>query len=207
MPAGPRKVLVAVFVFLYTPIAYWFGFYPMYGIQFDFPSFYYGARSVFNQGTSPYGLEKFHSASVVLGRKVHPYLYPPPSLLAFWPFAWLRVDQAQAVFLVASHLCLLGSLWLLLFKFTPPATPLRRHLTLFSIVVYVLMFDPMLITLALGQINLIVLLFLCPASGAIGCAAGRLWRRGALCALHLEPKPERLCDAPDRAQRVRSLTH
>jgi alpha-1,2-mannosyltransferase len=99
---------------------------------------------------------------------VHPYLYPPPSLLAFWPLAKLSLATGHAAFLVVSHLCYLGSIWLMLTRLTPlPANQGRRDLTLAFCLVYLLCFDPALATLGIGQVNLIVLFFICLALAAL----------------------------------------
>lgn len=163
-----KKFLIATFLFFYVPVAYHLGFNLIYGILLDFPSYYYAAQLAFTSSGSPYGFEKFQAVSAMLGRKVHPFLYPPYSLIAFWPFLPFTIQQAQSAFLVLSHLCFLGSLWLILFKITPVDVPTpRRELVIGATLVYVMVFDPALSTLAIGQINLIVLFFMCLALAAI----------------------------------------
>jgi len=138
------------------------------GILFDFPSFYYAAQIAFSWGGSPYGVYKFHAASAILGRKVHPYLYPPPSLIAFWPLSFFSIEQAQAAFLVVSHLCYLGSIWLIVTRLTPlPENRRAREITVGFCLIYMLVFDPALTTFAQGQVNMIVLFFICLALTAL----------------------------------------
>ena len=163
-----RQLLLGLFLFLYIPIAFHYGWVLLDGVSVDFPSYYHAAHLAFVEGKTPYGFSAFDAASAAMGRKVHPYLYPPPSLLAFWPFAKLSLTHAQAAFLAASHLCFLGSIWLMLAKLTPlPGDHRLRDLTLGAGTVYLLCFDPALATLGLGQVNLIALFFLCLALAAL----------------------------------------
>jgi alpha-1,2-mannosyltransferase len=157
-----RQLLLVVFLFFYLPVVYYWGWILTRTVGFDFPSFYYAAQRAFVFGRSPYGPSAFNVGKAVLGWKVNPYLYPPPSLIAFWPLANLSILDAQTLFLVVSHLCLLGSIWLILTKLAPVPVEWRERDIVFGIsLVYVLCFDAVLRTLALGQVNLIVLLFLC----------------------------------------------
>ena len=163
-----RQLLFVVFLFFYVPIAYYWGWVLTYGVAFDFPSFYHAAQLAFVDGDSPYGPSAFKIASLGLGRKVHPYLYPPPSLIVFWPFANLSILQAQTALLAVSHLCYLSSLWLILAKLTPLALDQRlREIVLGISLIYMLFFDAVLKTFALGQVNLIVLFFVCLALVAL----------------------------------------
>jgi hypothetical protein len=103
-----------------------------------------------------------------MGDKVQPYIYSPPSLLAFWPLTFLSLANARAAFLVVSHLCYLGSIWLMLALMTRlPREERLREITLALSLVYLLCFDPVLATLGVGQINLIALLFICLALAAL----------------------------------------
>jgi Glycosyltransferase family 87 len=163
-----RQLLWGLFIFFYIPIAYYYGWTLLSGISVDFPTYYHAARLAFVEGKTPYGFTTFDAISAEMGRRVHPYLYPPPSLLAFWPLAKLSLASGQAAFLVVSHLCYLGSIWLMLDTLTPlPADQRRREITLGLSLVYLLCFDPALATLAIGQINLIALFFICLALAAL----------------------------------------
>ncbi len=172
-----KLILLGIFLFFYIPICYYWGFLLMNGILYDFPSFYHAARIAFVEGNSPYGMYAFDAIGVAMHRKVNPYLYPPPSLIAFWPLAHLTIEQAQAVFLIVSHLCFLGSLWLILAQLTPlpRGRPLRDIIVGISLV-YILNFDPAVKTLALGQVNFIALFFVCLTMAALrrGSAAWRV---------------------------------
>lgn len=163
---GPstRAFIVALFVFLYVPFAYNFGWKFLTGGRIDYPSYHYAAVAAFAEHRSPYGPAAFQQLSKEIGRKVHPYLYPPPSLLAFWPLSKLTFSQGKAALLVASHLGYLWAIWLILVRLTPlPNERYRRELTLVLSSIYFFCFDPAIVTLALGQINLVVLPFLCLA--------------------------------------------
>jgi Glycosyltransferase family 87 len=112
----------------------------------------------------------------VMGRKVNPYLYPPPSLLAFWPLAKLSLANGFAVFTIISHLCFLGSIWLILARLTPlPRDQGLRGIALCISLVYMLCSDAVSTTFWLGQVNLIVLFFICLSLAALKDGAPN-WR-------------------------------
>jgi alpha-1,2-mannosyltransferase len=163
-----RRLLWGLFLFFYVPVAFYYGWTLLSVISVDFPTYYHAARLAFVEGRTPYGFHTFDAISAEMGRTVHPYLYPPPSLLAFWPLAELSPAAGHAAFLVVSHLCYLGSIWLMLTRLSPlPANQGRRDLTLAFCLVYLLCFDPALATLGIGQVNLIVLFFICLALAAL----------------------------------------
>lgn len=163
-----EHILVGLFLFLYLPLTFHYGWVLLGNLTVDFPSYYYAARLAFVEGKTPYGFAAFDPITAQLGRKVHPYLYPPPSLLAFWPLARLSVLHAQAAFLAVSHFCYLGSIRLLLTKCLPPFPNRRLHdLTLCASLVYLFCFDPAHATLALGQVNLVTLFCICVMLSAL----------------------------------------
>ncbi len=144
------------------PFAYHFGWKFLGGAAVDYPSVHYAANLAFNEEKSPYGSSAFDQATMELGRKVHPYFYPPPSLLAFWPLAKMEFRTGHAALLLASHLAYLSAIWLILARLTPlPNDQLRRVLLLVCSLAYFFSFDPSMVTLGIGQINLIVLAFVC----------------------------------------------
>ena len=163
-----RPLLLGLFLFFYIPVAYWFGWALLPGTGIDFPSYYHAAKFAFVYGISPYGTKAFDWIPGFMGDKVQPYIYPPPSLLAFWPLTFLSLENARAAFLVVSHLCYLGSIWLMLAAMTRlPREERLREITLALSLVYLLCFDPVLATLGVGQINLIALFFICLALAAL----------------------------------------
>ncbi|MFL6529631.1 MAG: glycosyltransferase family 87 protein [Chthoniobacterales bacterium] len=158
---GVRPVLVALVIFLYTPFAYYHGVKLLPGGSVDFPTYHYAAEMVFLEGKSPYPPGAFDTASDQMGTLVVPYLYPPPSLLAFAPLALLSFSPGKTLMILASHVCYLWAIWLLLTRLTPLPTERRlRDLTIILSLVYLFLFDPAIVTLQLGQVNLIVLPFL-----------------------------------------------
>jgi alpha-1,2-mannosyltransferase len=164
----PGRLLIGLFCFLYLPLVWWHGWKLIGSGNVDFPSYYYGAKLAFVEKVTPYGPHAFDAASAQMWMQVNPYLYPPPSLLAFWPLAWMTFPIAKATFLIASHLCYLGSVWLLLRRITPlPKAEHLRDLTLLLGLGYLLLFDPMIVTLNVGQVNLIAVFFICLALAAL----------------------------------------
>jgi len=167
-PLHLRRLLVALILFFYLPVAYHYGVALLPRVTEDFPSYYHAARVTFVEGATPYGFQAFDAASAAMGRKVHPFLYPPPALVALWPFSKLSYGVAQGAFIIASHAALLGSIWLMLVKLTPLPTDVRlRHATIACVVIYLLTFHPSLATLGLGQVNHLAVLFLCLALVAL----------------------------------------
>ncbi|MBA2433232.1 MAG: DUF2029 domain-containing protein [Chthoniobacterales bacterium] len=169
MAARSAKLwLVGLVIFLYGPFAYHHGWNLLPGINVDFPSYHYAAVMAFKEAQTPYGPHAFDAASEQLRQRVHPFLYPPPSLLAFWPLAYLSFVAGKAALIVASHLCYLWAIWVMLRRLVPvPAELHLRDQTLAVLLVYCFLFDPAIVTLALGQVNLVVLPFLFLALAAM----------------------------------------
>lgn len=150
-----KKILLLLFLLIYIP------FFLRYGRNYisidhiDFPSFYSAAKIAFDNHQSPYEYESLHQAGVFKGP---PYMYPPPSLLIFYPLSLMSYQTAKTVMLAISHLCLLFFIYIFFFNILK----LKFHpiFYLFSIV-YVFSFFPIVHTLWLGQVNLLVLVFLC----------------------------------------------
>lgn len=152
----------AVFCFFYIPLIYWSGWGLHAKQVFDYPGYYIAAHDVFVDHTSPYGFDAFDSYAEAFGRWMPPYVYPPPSILAFWPLTLFSFGNGFVVFTLISHLCLLGCLWLMIMRLSPlPQQPLVRTVFICFATAYVLCSDAVRITLDLGQVNLIVLFLLC----------------------------------------------
>jgi len=105
-----------------------------------------------------------------LNQKIFPFLYPPPSLLMFWPLSWFPYGEALTLQLSVNHLCFLLVLYLLWGKIlagylVPPddknLSDSFAPLVLPLWVVYSLQFHPVALTIDHGQINLIALAFIC----------------------------------------------
>ncbi len=162
-----KRMLWALFLLLYVPILYHRGWLLPPDIGIDFPTYLQGARVTFVEGRTPFGLHAFDGIPGFTGGKVQPYVYPPPSLLAFWPLAKLSIANAGAAFLVVSHLSCLGCIWLILFRLTPlPGDPRRRSLVLAVALIYMLSVNALPDTFGNGQVNFIALLFICLALAA-----------------------------------------
>ncbi|MET0645979.1 MAG: glycosyltransferase family 87 protein [Pyrinomonadaceae bacterium] len=153
-----KRALACLFVLLYVPYLYQQGYQRAGQLPGDFPTLYWGAKMVFEDGRSPYVNGAFDEIAQREQRRIFPYLYPPPSLLAFYPFAVVPYDAAKVRLLVLSHLCLLLILYLLFLRiapFDPP--PAWRPFAFALMIVYVLNYYPVVDNFAWGQINLIVL--------------------------------------------------
>lgn len=148
-----------IFGLLYIPFVVQYGWDYMSLIHFDLPTFYTAGVEVFQHGGSPYlqGNLQSHMSHEVY---VYPYLYPPPTLLFFYPFTLGEYTTVQLIVLVINHLFVLLLLWFFMrlsWRISTPVYPLIPVLTL----VYILSFNPIIITLNHGQVNILLLLFLC----------------------------------------------
>lgn len=157
-----RRVVVCLFLFFYVPYLYHQGYRRAAEQPGDFPTLYWGARMVFEEGRSPYVDGAFDEVAEREQRRIFPYLYPPPSLLAFYPFSTTTYDAAKVRLLVTSHVCFLVILYLLFLRIRPFDPPHeRRGLAAALMTVYVLNYYPVADNFAWGQINLIVLALVC----------------------------------------------
>jgi alpha-1,2-mannosyltransferase len=158
---GPKwSPVLMIFFTLYGPFLLQYGWRYRNIVHADLPSFYAASVSVFEHGESPYnpmrlGLSMEHDALVF---HVFPYLYPPPSLLLFFPLSALTYADARHVVLLVNHLLFLVLVWaipLLLLR-TPPRHDLAESTLC---IVYSLTFYPVVVTLNHGQVNILLLTF------------------------------------------------
>ena len=157
-------------------MAYWFGWLTHPLTSFDYTGYYFAAKLAFNEHRTPYGFHVFDVFQPAMGRRVNPYLYPPPSLLAFWPIAKLPFVAGHKAFTAVSHLCLLGSTWLMLSKLMPlPSDQRLRQITIGLCLVYIMCSDAVVGTFWLGQLTIIILFFICLALAALRSGASN-WR-------------------------------
>jgi hypothetical protein len=156
-----KRVIAGLFLFLYVPFLYQHGYQKAFIGHGDFPTIYAASRLAFLEGRSPYVAGAFDEARAEFNRHLFPYLYPPPSLLAFYPFALVSYDAAKLWLLVANHLSFLGFLYLFFFRITArePRTA-YGGLAAALASVYVLTFYPVVDNLLWGQLNLVVLALL-----------------------------------------------
>jgi len=170
-----RKLFFLALIFLYIPFAYNYGVKLRLITFVDLSSFYYAAQTVFVHHQSPYTPGALAWGARATHLPVWPYLYPPPTLLLFSPFAHLSYKTVELLVLAANHLCILGLLYLLLnlLGFTNLFSRRvrqdqalakesgRRELTALFLLVYFFLFQPIIITLFMGQINFFVIVLLC----------------------------------------------
>jgi len=157
-----QRALVCLFVFLYVPFLYQQGYRRASEYPGDFPTLYWGAKLVFEEGRSPYVDGAFDEVARREQRRIFPYLYPPPSLLCFYPFSTTTYDAAKVRLLVVGHVCLLLILYLLFLRIRPFEPPeALRGLAFALMTVYVLNYYPVADNFAWGQINLVVLVLVC----------------------------------------------
>lgn len=112
----------------------------------DFASYYYAMVNVMHQ-SNPY---------ITTKQMILPFLYPPPSLFFFLPFASLPYSIAERVYVIFSFLCFAASI-IIFFKLF--------KVKLFSLVGFLLIilaanYFPEKFTLGMGQFNNVILLLL-----------------------------------------------
>lgn len=172
-----RKVFFVLFFFLYLPFAYHHGFALHKAPLVDLPSFYYAAQTAFLHGQSPYPPHALDWGARTVHRIVWPFLYPPPTLLLFSPFAAMPYKAAQLLLLASSHACILLLLFLLLHilglsdLLRRPAgseadaetgdSGFRKEFVALFVLVYLFLFQPLVSTLLSGQIDFYVIVLLC----------------------------------------------
>jgi hypothetical protein len=166
-------------VFLVVGIALSFDFVLHYGIyrvnspNVDFPSFYYGAKAAFQMGELPYSppvwkiLQKSYPEA-----RLFPYIYPPPSLLFFYPLSLLDYQTAKVVMLALNNLLVVGFVFFFLLKVIKLRPSSYLALVLAG---YIFWFSPMIYTIKTGQINLVILMLICLSWLAVKDKLGPLW--------------------------------
>ena len=155
---GPKWLpLLMIFFFLYGSFLYEHGWKYRDMPNKDLPSFYTASVSVFNLGESPYDSERLEL--LMDGNEyVYPYLYPPPSLLFFFPLSALTYTDARHIVLIVNQLLFLFLVWaipLSLFR----ARPKHDFAVIALCIVYSLTFHPVVVTLEHGQVNILLLVF------------------------------------------------
>ncbi|HYY98062.1 MAG TPA: glycosyltransferase family 87 protein [Pyrinomonadaceae bacterium] len=157
-----KWAVACLFALLYVPFLWQHGYLQAGRGVGDFPSIYWGARLAFVGHTSPYAGGAFAEAEAALDQRVFPYLYPPSSLLAFYPFSLVTYDVAKLILLITSHACFLLVLYLFFFRIRAVEldSP-SRGLAAALLVAYVLNFYPVVDNFVWGQINLVVLALVC----------------------------------------------
>lgn len=154
MPTSKWLSLLMIFAILYVPFLYRYGWSYRDVPNRDLPSFYAASVSVFNLGESPYDSARLEM--LMEGDEyVFPYLYPPPSLLLFFPLSLLTYADARQLVLVVNHLLFLFLVWAI------PLYLLRKQprsgfVGAAMCIVYSLTFYPVVLTLEHGQVNILL---------------------------------------------------
>ncbi len=157
-----KQIVVWLFIFIYSAFVYQHGVKQLLEPNIDFPAFYWGAKLAFVEHRSPYTVDAFAEAKVQIEQHIFPYLYPPQSLLVFYPLTFFRYGVAKAVMLIINHACILLFMYLFFFKITEINIEEKFYeFTIPLFIVYTLGFYPVVANLIHGQINQIVLLLLC----------------------------------------------
>src|ERR1700749_1047304 len=159
-----KWAVACLFVLMYGPWVWQHGYLQSLRGVGDSPTIYWGARLAFVEQRSPYAEGAFSEAAAALDQRVFPDLYPPSSLLAFYPFSLVEDDTAKVMLLVTSPACFLLFLYVFLFKIKaiePEGN--TRWLVAALLAAYVLNFYPVVDNFVWGQINLPILLLVCVA--------------------------------------------
>jgi hypothetical protein len=114
----------------------------------DFPTFYYSADAAFHHWISPYGADLQSMA----GAYVQPYLYPPQSLLLFWPLTSLSYQSAGE---------LLDIITLILFPIISILVAPKPSVIAICCVAFVYASQAFRSNLYHGQVNVVVLTAIC----------------------------------------------
>ena len=161
-PTRRGRVLLWLFIFAYVPFAYVQGFEALPRPAIDFPPLYSATKVAFEQQQSPYGDNAFAAQAAALGRPVPPFIYPPPSLLVLWPLHLFDYDGAKVLLLVVNHACIIFAIWFFFRRlFAEEFARAPNQLAAALVVIYLLLFDPTVVTLNLGQVNLLLLVCIC----------------------------------------------
>lgn len=163
-----KQFICLIFVLMYVPFVYAYGYQLFSQGSIDFPSFYASSKVTFNDNKSPYSEEALTSVGIEIKQKVYPYLYPPPSLLAFYPLSLFTYEQGRTLLMVINHLCLAAFIYLFFFHilWTDASStnhilsPAALSLAYLMPLVYVLNYKGIIVNFDHGQINLIVLVLM-----------------------------------------------
>lgn len=157
-----KKLILLLFVFIYIPFLYSYGYKFVSIGNIDFPTLYWAPEVAFQEHRSPYTATAFTETEAISGQKIYPYLYPPPSLLAFYPLPLMSYRAAKITMLLINHACVILFIYLFLFKIRIVKD--ERHygaLMPALCIVYTLGFNAIIATMQNGQINLVALVLLC----------------------------------------------
>ncbi|MFH2060970.1 MAG: glycosyltransferase family 87 protein [Pseudomonadota bacterium] len=151
--------MIIILAFLYAPFLLEYGWEYRNIANVDLPSFYSASIQVFEHGESPYDREVLQLV-MEKGVYVHPYLYPPPSLLFFYPLSLIDYATARHLVLFGNHLIIIALLFVIPLFLLRASSKTHFPLIFVLTFVYSLTFTPTVVTLNHGQTNLLLLAFI-----------------------------------------------
>ena len=106
-------LMLLIFSVLYLQFIFLYGWQYRDIPNVDLPSFYAASARFFRYGESPYDLAGMRLFMAQDTRYVYPFVYPPPSLLLFFPLSELSYAHARLAALLANHLIFLALMWVI----------------------------------------------------------------------------------------------
>lgn len=179
-----RWLIAASVLLLYARFAILFGYDYRGTFTIDLPSYYTASTVTFNQRLSPYDLALLQRQ---MDQKVLSYIYPPPSLLFFYPLSRVSFADAQLMLLAFNHVLVLVTAYL---SIRALRLSFRRDsLKVALLLGYFFFFTPIVMTLKYGQVGLLLLALL--LAFWLSARANRPLLAGALlaCAIALKAYP------------------
>ena len=146
-------VLAMVFAVLYVPFIYLYGYKGLHAEAMDLPSYWCAAKAAFRLSLSPYSRDVLQR--ILPSQHVYACVYAPPSLLVFYPLSFVPYEWARIATLALNHVVVLVLLWFLPFKLLKLSVQRDTSLILLGFV-YILTFQPLVTTMALGQDSLLL---------------------------------------------------
>ena len=131
---------------------------PSAALNVDLSAFYAASVQAFTRGSSPYdvaALQQIRGDGVT----VPPYIYPPTSLLLFYPLSFFSWSGAQQVMWYGNVVVTAALAWLLPLALCQLLMSKRLAMSVVCLAATML-FGPVVVTLHHGQINLLLLLSL-----------------------------------------------
>ncbi|GAA5526733.1 glycosyltransferase family 87 protein [Herpetosiphon gulosus] len=119
----------------------------------DFPSFYWASDALFNHHVSPYDFNYLQSNTE---KKIFPFLYPPPSVILFYPLSLFEYKNALVIYSIINHLAIIAAIFLLIKIFN------YKYLSIQSLLLTIIIYNsyPLIENIYSGQVSVIVLVFL-----------------------------------------------
>jgi alpha-1,2-mannosyltransferase len=147
-----KAIVLTGVLFLYVNFLLLYGYGYRDVFMLDLPSFYGASSAVFKLHQTPYALNVLNQN---FNQALYSYVYPPPSLLFFYPLSLLSYDQARILMLALNHGLVLLTTYLTLKVLNISIA--KNSLKAAFLFGYLLFFQPTIMTLYYGQVGLIVL--------------------------------------------------